>query len=121
MAADYQRKNVDVCILDMPLLDTRTGKDLIGTFLADLVLSILSYVVENERISIRQRQAEGIQAAKARGVQFGRPPRPLPENFCEICKKWFQKELSVSEAARACHIPQTTFFERAKTYQEHFI
>ena len=71
----------DICVIDMPLLDTRYGKDLIGTFIADLTLQILSFVAENERTNIRQRQRQGIAAAKARGVRFGRPPRPLPENF----------------------------------------
>ena len=76
-----KEKRVDLCILDMPLLDTRTGKDLMGTFLADIVLAVLSYVAENERANIRQRQAEGIAAARARGVQFGRPPRPIWKSF----------------------------------------
>ena len=74
-------KGVDICVIDMPLLDTRRGKDLVGTFLSDIVLQVLSFVAENERSNIRQRQAEGIAAAKARGVRFGRPPRPLPEGF----------------------------------------
>ena len=86
-----KEKGVDICVLDMPLLDTRRGKDLMGTFLADIVLALLSYVAENERINIRQRQAEGIAAAKERGVRFGRPCRPLPENFQEVCKKWCMK------------------------------
>ena len=79
-----KEKGVDICVIDMPLLDTRRGKDLMGTFIADLVLQILSFVAQNERENIRKRQAEGIAAAKARGVKFGRPPRPLPENFYEI-------------------------------------
>ena len=110
----------------MPLLDTWRGKDLMGTFLADIVLALLSYVAENERINIRQRQAEGIAAAKERGVRFGRPcrprfgrtPRPLPENFHEVCQKWCMKKLSVTEAARECGMPQTTFYERAKVYEK---
>ena len=113
-----KEKGVDICVLDMPLLDTRRGKDLMGTFLADIVLALLSYVAENERINIRQRQAEGIAAAKERGVRFGRPCRPLPENFQEVCKKWCMKKLSVTEAARECGMPQTTFYERAKRYEE---
>ena len=75
-----KEKKIDIVVLDMPLLDTRRGKDLVGTFLSDVVLQVLSFVAENERSNIRQRQAEGIAAAKARGVRFGRPPRPLPEN-----------------------------------------
>ena len=83
-----KEKLVDIVVIDMPLLDTRRGKDLIGTFLSDIVLQILSFVAENERAAIRQRQAEGIAAAKARGVKFGRPKKPLPENFEEICLLW---------------------------------
>lgn len=111
-----KEKKVDICVLDMPLLDTRRGKDLMGTFLSDIVLALLSYVAESERVNIRQRQAEGIAAAKARGVQFGRMPRPLPENFHEVCQRWQRKEISVSEAAMECGMPQTTFYERAKAY-----
>lgn len=111
-----KEKKVDICVLDMPLLDTRRGKDLMGTFLSDIVLALLSYVAENERANIRQRQAEGIAAAKARGVRFGREPKPLPENFHEVCQRWRKREISVSEAARECGMPQTTFYERAKTY-----
>lgn len=113
-----KEKKVDICVLDMPLLDTRRGKDLMGTFLADIVLSLLSYVAENERVNIRQRQAEGIAAAKARGVRFGRTPRPLPENFHEVYQRWCMKKISVTEAARECGMPQTTFFERAKAYEK---
>lgn len=76
-----KEKAVDIVVLDMPLLDTRRGKDLMGTFLSDIVLQVLSFVAENERVNIRQRQAEGIAAAKARGVRFGRVPKPLPPNF----------------------------------------
>ena len=83
-----KEKEVDIVVLDMPLLDTRQGKDLIGTFLSDIVLQILSFVAENERANIRQRQAEGIAAAKARGVKFGRPPGALPENFTDIYQQW---------------------------------
>ena len=77
---------IDICVIDMPLLDTRNGKDLMGTFIADLVLQILSFVAQNERENIRKRQAQGIAAAKARGVRFGRPPKPLPENFPTVCR-----------------------------------
>ena len=80
-----REKGIDIVVLDMPLLDTRRGKDLMGTFLSDIVLQVLSFVAENERSNIRQRQAEGIAAARARGVRFGRPPKPLPANFQNIC------------------------------------
>lgn len=83
-----KEKGADIVVLDMPLLDTRRGRDLLGTFISDIVLSLLSYVAENERVNIRQRQAEGIAAARARGVRFGRPPRALPENFHEVHRRW---------------------------------
>ena len=103
----------DVCVIDMPLLDTRYGKDLIGTFIADLTLQILSFVAENERTNIRQRQRQGIAEAKARGVRFGRPPRPLPENFHQIHRDWRGKKLTLREAARACGMPPSTFYTKA--------
>jgi len=111
-------KRVDLYVIDMPLLDTRREKNLLGTFISDLVLTLLSYVAENERTTIRQRQAEGIAAAKARGVHFGRHPKPLPENFYEVYQKWKMKKISVSEAARLCGMPQTTFFDKAKAYEK---
>jgi len=83
-----KEKRIDIVVLDMPLLDTRRGKDLVGTFVSDIVLQVLSFVAENERTNIRQRQAEGIAAAKARGVRFGRPPRPLPENYHDCYQRW---------------------------------
>ena len=109
-----KEKGVDICVLDMPLLDTRTAKDLIGTFIADLVLQILSFVAENERENIHQRQAEGIAAAKLRGVRFGRPPRPLPDNFQAVRQAWKQKELTLHQAAQACGMPDTTFYDTVK-------
>ena len=84
-------KGIDIVVLDMPLLDTRRGKDLMGTFLSDIVLQVLSFVAENERTNIRQRQAEGIAAAKARGVRFGRPEKEIPDDFEEIVAAWEQK------------------------------
>ena len=90
-----KEKGVDICVLDIPLLDTRQGKDLMGTFIADLVLQILSFVAQSERENIRRRQQEGIAAAKARGVKFGRPPLPLPENFYEVHRRWRNKELTL--------------------------
>ena len=82
-----KEKNVDICVIDMPLLDTRNGKDLMGTFIADLVLQILSFVAENERDNIRKRQAQGIAAAKANGIKFGRPEVPVPEGFADIVRQ----------------------------------
>lgn len=111
-------KRVDLYVMDMPILDTRREKNLLGTFISDLVLALLSYVAENEQINIRQRQAEGIAAAKARGVHFGRRPNPLPENFYEVYQLWKMKKISVSEAAKQCGMPQTTFFERARAYEK---
>ena len=111
-------KRVDLYVMDMPLLDTRREKNLLGTFISDLVLALLSYVAENERANIRQRQAEGIAAAKARGVHFGRRPNPLPENFYDVYQLWKMKKISVSEAAKQCGMPQTTFFERARAYEK---
>ncbi len=111
-------KHVDLYVMDMPILDTRREKNLLGTFISDLVLALLSYVAENERNNIRQRQAEGIAAAKARGVHFGRRPNPLPDNFYEIYQQWKMKKISISEAARKCRMPQTTFFERARAYEK---
>lgn len=110
-------RGVDIVVLDMPLLDTRRGKDLLGTFLSDIVLQVLSFVAENERVNIRQRQAEGIAAAKARGVRFGRPPKPLPDNFYSICQKWRAGEITGTAAAKACGMPLATFRYRAEIYE----
>ena len=90
-----KEKGVDIVVLDMPLLDTRRGKDLMGTFLSDIVLQVLSFVAENERTNIKQRQAEGITAAKAQGIKFGRPPLPLPDNFYEVHKAWRSKKITL--------------------------
>lgn len=108
-----REKRVDIAVLDMPLLDTRRGKDLMGTFLSDIVLQVLSFVAENERSNIRQRQAEGIAAARARGVRFGRSPHPLPENFRQIHRDWRGKKLTLKEAADACAMPVGTFYAKA--------
>lgn len=108
---------IDIMVLDMPLLDTRRGKDLMGTFLSDIVLQVLSFVAENERQSIRQRQAEGIAAAKARGVRFGRPPKPLPENFIGIYRSWKSGNLTGTEAAKQCGMPLSTFRYKADAYE----
>lgn len=108
-----KKKNVDICVIDMPLLDTRQGKDLMGTFIADLVLQILSFVAQNEREYIRKRQAEGIVAAKAKGIKFGRPPFPLPDNFHAVHKAWRTKNLTLRQAAAACNMPVGTFYSKA--------
>ncbi len=113
-----KEKGADIVVLDMPLLDTRRGKDLMGTFLSDIVLQVLSFVAENERVNIRQRQAEGIAAAKARGVRFGRPPRPLPENFPSAYHRWKIKRITGTAAARECGMPLTTFLYRAGIYEK---
>ena len=112
-----KEKAVDIVVLDMPLLDTRRGKDLMGTFLSDIVLQVLSFVAENERVNIRQRQAEGIAAAKARGVRFGRLPKPLPPNFHAVYQRWKHGEITGTAAAKECEMPLSTFRYRAKIYQ----
>ena len=112
-----KEKGIDIVVLDMPLLDTRRGKDLMGTFLSDIVLQVLSFVAENERTNIRQRQAEGIAAAKARGVKFGRPPRPIPDNFYQVHKDWRSKKITLQQAAVACAMPVTTFYEKAVQFE----
>ena len=107
----------DICVIDMPLLDTRNGKDLMGTFIADLVLQILSFVAQNERENIRKRQAQGIAAAKARGVRFGRPEKEIPEDFGEIVHRWEQKQLHFCEALKQCGISEATFYRRLREYR----
>lgn len=111
-----KEKGVDICVLDMPLLDTRRGKDLMGTFIADLVLQILSFVAQSERENIRKRQAEGIAAAKAKGVRFGRPPLPLPDNFHSVCQRWKTGKITGTAAAKECGMPLATFRYKAKMY-----
>ena len=113
-----REKKVDVCIVDMPLLDTRRGKDLVGTLISDLVLDLLSFVAENERHSILQRQAEGIAAAKARGVRFGRPPLPLPKKFPAVYRRWKEGKLTGMAEARACGMTLSTLRYRAARYAE---
>ena len=113
-----KEKGVDIVVLDMPLLDTRRGKDLVGTFLSDIVLQVLSFVAENERSNIRQRQAEGIAAAKAKGIRFGRPPRPLPENFHDVYQRWRAGRITGIAAAKECGMPLSTFRYRAKVYEK---
>lgn len=111
-------KGIDIVVLDMPLLDTRRGKDLMGTFLSDIVLQVLSFVTENERTNIRQRQAEGIVAAKARGVKFGRPPLPLPDNFYEVHKAWRNKQITLKQVAEICRLKVSTFYGKAVKFEK---
>ena len=113
-----KEKKIDIVVLDMSLLDTRNGKDLLGTFISDVVLQILSFVAQNERENIRIRQAEGIAAAKANGVKFGRPELPLPDNFHEVHKAWRDKKLTLKQAAEACGMKESTFFCKVKRIEE---
>lgn len=108
---------VDICVIDMPLLDTRNGKDLMGTFIADLVLQILSFVAENERVNIRKRQAEGIAAAKERGVKFGRPVKEVPEDFGKIVKEWQKGKMDFEEVLKKCNMSKATFYRRLREYE----
>lgn len=108
---------VDICVLDMPLLDTRNGKDLMGTFIADLVLQILSFVAQSERENIKKRQAEGIAAAKAKGVRFGRPEKKVPNNFPAIVQQWEQKQLPLQEALKQCDMSEASFYRRVREYR----
>ena len=109
-------KGIDIVVLDMPLLDTRRGKDLMGTFLSDIVLQVLSFVAENERENIRQRQSEGIAAAKARGVRFGRPEKELPDNFEALVQAWEREQLPLSDVLDLCQISQSTFYRRRRDF-----
>ena len=109
-----KEKGVDIVVIDMPLLDTRRGKDLMGTFLSDIVLQVLSFVAENERKNIRTRQAEGIAAAKARGVKFGRPEMKMPENFKETVTKWEKGKITVKEILKMYEMSESTFYRKVR-------
>lgn len=109
---------VDICVIDMPLLDTREGKDLLGTFIADLVLQILSFVSENERCNIRTRQSEGIAAAKQKGVRFGRPEKKAPAYFSEIVEEWENGRISFAQALEQSRLSEATFYRRLREYRE---
>ena len=113
-----KEKGADIVVIDMPILDTRREKNLLGTFISDIILALLSYVAENERINIRQRQAEGIAVAKSKGIKFGRPPIPLPENFHKLHQDWRSGKISMEEAARACNMPPKTFYSKAVKYEK---
>ena len=108
---------IDICVIDMPLLDTRNGKDLMGTFIADLVLQILSFVAQSERENIKKRQAQGIAAAKAKGVRFGRPEKDIPNDFGKIVKEWEQKRLPFSEVLKLCNMSEATFYRKLREYR----
>ena len=109
---------IDICVIDMPLLDTRNGKDLMGTFIADLVLQILSFVAQSERENIKKRQAEGIAAAKAKGVKFGRPEIAKPDDFSNIVKDWNKGTISTAEALKLCNMSTSTFYRRRREYNK---
>lgn len=109
-----KEKGIDIVVIDMPLLDTRQGKDLMGTFIADIVLQILSFVAQNERERIKERQEQGIAAAKARGVRFGRPEKELPDNFSLLVKEWERKRISLTEILKQCEISEATFYRRLR-------
>jgi len=112
-------KKVDIVVINMPLLDTRIHKDLMGTFITDLVLQLLSFVAQSEHENIRIRQTEGIAAAKKKGVQFGRPKKPLPDNFAELVKQWERKKISTIEILRLCNISRSTFYARVRELKEN--
>lgn len=112
-----KEKGINICVIDMPLLDTRSGKGLMGTFIADLVLQILSFVAQNERENIRKRQAQGIAVAKAKGIKFGRPQIILPENFGELVCDWERKRLPLSEVLEICKMSEATFYRKLREYR----
>jgi len=112
-----KEKGIDICVIDMPLLDTRQGRDLMGTFIADLVLQILSFVAQSERENIKKRQAEGIAAAKAKGVRFGRPEKEVPQDFGKLVKAWEQKKLPLADVLTQCDMSEATFYRRLREYR----
>jgi len=112
-----REKGVDIVVLDMELLDTRKEKNLLGTFIADLVLQVLSFVAQTERENIHQRQAEGIASAKARGVRFGRPPKEPPDNFGELVKQWERKQITLDKVLALCDMKETTFYKYLREYR----
>lgn len=112
-----KEKGIDIAVLDMPLLDTRQGKDLMGTFIADLVLQILSFAAQSERENIKKRQAQGIAAAKANGIKFGRPEKEIPADFEKIVLEWEQKRLPFAQAVQQCNMSEATFYRRLREYR----
>ncbi len=109
---------IDICVLDMPLLDTRNGEDLMGTFIADLVLQILSFVAQNERENIKKRQKQGIEAAKKRGVHMGTPVINVPDEFFVMVKRWEKKEIKMKDIMNAYGISKSTFYRKVKEYRK---
>lgn len=112
-----KERGVDICVIDMPLLDTRNGKDLMGTFIADLVLQILSFVAQSERENIKKRQEQGIAAAKAKGVRFGRPEVPVPDDFEIIVNNWEKGMISLGEAIKKSEMTKSTFYRKVREYR----
>lgn len=112
-----KERGADIAVIDMPLLDTRRGRDLMGTFLADVVLQLLAFVAQNERENIRKRQAEGIAAAKARGVRFGRPIKRPPANFSKIIRQWEDGKLTLAEVLERTNLKEATFYNRLREYR----
>ena len=112
-----KERGVDIAVIDMPLLDTRNGKDLMGTFLADIVLQILSFVAENERDTIRKRQREGIAAARARGVHMGRPVKRPPENFATMVRQWERGKMTITEFMKQTGLKESTLYRRIREQQ----
>lgn len=112
-----KKMGVDICVTDMPLLDTRRGKDLMGTFIADLVLQILSFVAQSERENIKKRQAQGIAAAKSNGVKFGRPKKKVTPDFEKIMTQWSKGDINLDEASKLCGVSKSTFYRRFKEYR----
>ena len=110
-----KEKGIDICVIDMPLLDTRQGKDLMGTFIADLVLQILSFVAQSERENIRKRQEQGIAAAKAKGVKFGRPEKEVPDDFGKLAVSW--EKTPLSEVLKQCSMSEATFYRRLREHR----
>ena len=113
-----QKKKANIVVLDMPLLDTRTGQGLIGKFISDIVVQLLAFVAQTERENIRKRQAEGIRLAKERGVRFGPEPAPLPDNFPEVYRSWTQNEISLTAAAKMTGLARSTFKIKADKFAE---
>ncbi len=118
MVSSDKKNGIDICVLDMPLLDTRSNKDLMGTFIADLVLQILSFIAQNEHENIKKRQLQGIAAAKQKGIKFGRPKKPIPENFETLIQIWEQKEASLNEILEICDMSEATFYRRLREYRK---
>ena len=108
---------IDICVIDMPLLDTRNGKDLMGPFIADLVLQILSFVAQSARENIKKRQAQGIAAAKAKGVKFGRPEIAIPDDFGKLIKQWEKKQIYIDELLSLCNMSEATFYRKLREYR----